>query len=522
MARKTDTYTVYDKNAENFSKKARVDDNGVFFLDPYDDNGEWAGITNGDLGYFVWYHLNTLNKGYKKLFEYYRGNHYAIMHQKGKAKFKPDNRIVVNLPKQLVKSYVGYFAGEAPVINVTANSDNEETKSEIESADADLKYFNRNNNINHFFSQEAKYVDIFGRSYAIVYQNELGDTRVAAMDPRDGFVVYSDDVAAEPLFAVRYRNVQDMGKVFADVYAYKKTYDPDENQINVLHGQNLQKLNVPVSVSTTNDGYIQFEDVNTPYGRLPVIEFMADDERMGLYEDIISIIDAVDSAISEKKNDVDYFGDAILKIINLIMDEDDEADLRDRRILNGTATGESAANVQADFLAKPTADETQENLITRLIEMIYDISGVVNLNDKDFTNASSGKALKQRLQVMREQANTKMLFFDKAFHEIYECLFTGLVKDKMADNVDIEFKLNEPLDILDESTALVNYATVNAAGLLSKPTILKRTGVVDDPEAELLKVEQERKELGGTMQSFAISDDPKTVTNSDDDQNQDK
>ncbi len=182
MARPTDSYAFFNERASQLSDTARVDDNGIFFLNPNNSSGEYQGISLNDLALFTYYHRSYMIKKYNKLFNYYRGQHSKIINQPKKKDFKPDNKIVVNLPKQLVKSFVGYFAGITPKVAITPNSDQNENNTEIKSADDILKKFNRDNNFSHFFTQEAKYVDIFGRALAIVYQDEAGNTKVSAMD----------------------------------------------------------------------------------------------------------------------------------------------------------------------------------------------------------------------------------------------------------------------------------------------------------------------------------------------------
>ena len=48
---------------------------------------------------------------------------------------------------------------------------------------------------------------------------------------------------------------------------------------------------------------------------VPAVEFVENEERMGIFESALPMIDAYNKAISEKANDVDYFADAYLKIL---------------------------------------------------------------------------------------------------------------------------------------------------------------------------------------------------------------
>lgn len=485
--------------AVQITKTVRWDDNGTFFIDPR-AHGDF-GLSYGDLAYMVNRHRQTMVKKYDKLYQYYRGNHETIIKKPRKKGNNPDNRIIVNYPKQIVKAYVGYFAGVNPSFSI--KKDDDVSEEAYNTANKELDYFNNKNNINHFFTQQAKNVDIFGRSLALVYQDEMGDTRLSAFDPRRGFIVYADDVREQPVFGVRYKRIDNNGAVIADVYAIDNSVLVDEKGVRAQTSTNYHKYDVVATMDFASDQLIELEADLVGYDTLPMVEFNADDERMGLYEDVITVFDAIDSAISEKKNDVDYFGDVILSLMNMNFNEEALQQLRDLRILSSRNTSDFPST--ADFLDKPTADQTQENLINRLISAVYDITGVVNLNDKDFTNAASGQALKQRLQGMRQNADTKASSFDRSFREIYKALFTGLLMPDVVDDVIIRFKKNEPLDLLDLSQSLVFLSKAVGSGMVSQETALSTIPVIEDARDEMEKVKAERAMNEVTLEAVQTS-----------------
>lgn len=53
-----------------------------------------------------------------------------------------------------------------------------------------------------------------------------------------------------------------------------------------------------------------------------MIEYVNNDERQGIFEPVISMINAFNKALSEKANDVDYFADAYLAILGVQLDKD--------------------------------------------------------------------------------------------------------------------------------------------------------------------------------------------------------
>lgn len=56
---------------------------------------------------------------------------------------------------------------------------------------------------------------------------------------------------------------------------------------------------------------------------MPVVEFYFNEERMSIFESVISLVNAFNKAISEKANDVDYFSDQYLAFLGAAVEEED-------------------------------------------------------------------------------------------------------------------------------------------------------------------------------------------------------
>ena len=91
---------------------------------------------------------------------------------------------------------------------------------------------------------------------------------------------------------------------------------------------------------------------------------------MGLFEPITGLVETYNATLGEKANDVDAFAEAYLAILGAELDEDGVRHIRDNRssIWYGT---DNAKDILIQFLQKPTADGTQENLLNRLETLIY-------------------------------------------------------------------------------------------------------------------------------------------------------
>jgi SPP1 family phage portal protein len=80
---------------------------------------------------------------------------------------------------------------------VSVSHDNPELSQQINRI---LKFNDQNdNNV-----ELSKIVQIYGRGYEFLYQDEEAVTRITYNSPLDMFIVYDDTIARRPFFAVRY------------------------------------------------------------------------------------------------------------------------------------------------------------------------------------------------------------------------------------------------------------------------------------------------------------------------------
>src|SRR5699024_1870250 len=120
-------------------------------------------------------HANRLNNRYNRIMHYYLGKH-SIIRKLAKAKGKPDHRLVINFAKELVDNEVGFFAGTPVKFDY---DDNGNGNNELDQRIADFVAIN---DLTDTIAEFAKQVDIFGRSYTLLYQDEDSNTRVAPID----------------------------------------------------------------------------------------------------------------------------------------------------------------------------------------------------------------------------------------------------------------------------------------------------------------------------------------------------
>lgn len=391
---------------------------------------------------------------YQYLMNCYKGQMEIYDYAK-KDNYKPDNRLVVNFPKYITDTFTGYFNG-IPV----KKSHPDESVAEV------LVNFDNLNDMEDEESELAKMACVYGRCYEFMYQNEQTETCVVYNSPEDMFLVYDNSIKQEPLFAVRYG--LDDNNVFEGEY-----YGPDKNC----------KL-------TGSESALQFgEEIGKYYDDLPVTEFYINEERMSVFESVITLFNAFNKAISEKANDVEYFSDQYIAFLGAEIETDDLAKIRDNRTINYYGNG--AENVDVKFLDKPDSDSQTENLLDRLQKLIFQTSMVANISDENF-GQSSGTALAYKLEAMSNLALQAQRKFQSAMNKRYR-LFFSLATNVPAGSsdgwkdIEYTFTRNEPKNIKEEAETAQMLM-----GVTSEETALSVLSVVSDVKTEIDKIDAEK------------------------------
>nr|WP_300210082.1 phage portal protein [uncultured Anaerostipes sp.] len=396
-------------------------------------------------------HKTEISQRYQKLHDAYE-NKYAISQASKKPDWKPDNRIPVNFAKYITDTMNGFFIG----IPIKTTCDNSAVSDYLEFLD---QYNDQDDNN----AELSKVCSIYGKGYEMYFVDEEGNIGITYLTPMDAFMIYDDSILERPLFFVRH---------------YK---DAD----NVEWGSWSDGHVIQHFVNRGSYKWVG-EPKTHGFDGVPAVEYVENEERMGIFESALPMIDAYNKAISEKANDVDYFADAYLKVLGAKLENEELDMLRSKRIIN--FEGDDASSLIVDFLQKPNGDTTQENLIDRLERLIFQISMVANISDENF-GTSSGIALKYKLLAMSNLAKTKERKFTSGMNRRYKLIFSnpvsGMQKDSWID-IKYQFTQNYPANILEET-----QIAGNLAGITSQETQLKTLSVVDNVQQELDRIAEE-------------------------------
>lgn len=391
---------------------------------------------------------------YNYLENLYKGFH-DVYKQPEKPEWKPDNRLAVNFPRYITETFMGYAYG----IPIKKDHPDDEINAAI-------RAFEDDNEIADHEYELFRKACIYGHAWEYFYQDEKARTKMTVCTPKELFVVYDDTVKGRALFAVR--------------YGYHRT---EYDHIGERYGEILTPLQIE-----RFEGNVKTEIEDNPYGYINCIEYKMNDERIGIYEEVTGLVEAYNHTIGEKANDVDAFAEAYLAVLGSELDDEGYYKIRDNRLINLYGT-DSAKDILVQFLQKPTADGTQENLLNRLETLIYQTSMVANISDQNYGSATAGVALAYKLQAMSNLA----LGFDRKIekslrkrYKIFCSLSTNVSNPDAWRDVEIKTTRNIPKNIKEEAE------TAQALeGLVSKDTQLGVLSIVSNVSKEIEKIESE-------------------------------
>lgn len=221
------------------------------------------------------------------LWDYYKGKQ-PILNRTKEVRPEICNRIVENRANEIVSFKVGYLCGE-PIQYVG--------KSGEESVTAAITRLNELMFAEDKASQDQEIVEwqmICGTAFRLVLPDARGEEdespfELYTLDPRDTFVVYSNEIGNKPLMAVK--------------------YSKDDNEITRY------------SIYTENRYYLVEDDIlkeSTPHAlnMIPIFEYPANNARLGSFEIVLPLLDTMNNITSNRMDGVEQVVQAFIKFIN--------------------------------------------------------------------------------------------------------------------------------------------------------------------------------------------------------------
>lgn len=349
----------------------------------------------------------------------------------------------------------GYFVGE-PITYTSAD--------EAQQAEFSAIY---NYNDEAFENSDlAKDASIFGVGYELLYLDDNKDIRFKRISPIGCIPIYENNVEEELLYFIRYYDEENIvsGDVDTFVEVYSRTY------------YQLYKYSV-VSLSLLE------ENIHS-WGLVPISIYRNNTETMGDFENVISLIDAMDKLESDNLNEIEYFSDAYLCITGCLgTDSEDIQQMKENRVIL------LPENTSASWLVKGINDTYIENQKTRIDADIHKFSYCPAMTDRDFAVNASGVAMKYKLMGLEAATAKKENAFKLGLQRRIELICNILAvfgKEYDYRALLIHFKRNVPQN-MNEVADLLN----KVGHLLSEETQINLLPLNLNPTEELEKRKQE-------------------------------
>ena len=374
-----------------------------------------------------------------------------------------NNKLVVNHAKYITDLYTGYLLGNPVDYQVNDGTD----------IQAILDAYKRQT-IENIDVEIAKECSIFGIKYEYVYSDEDANPCSVTLDVRNTIIIYDNSLVHNKLYAINYR----------PIYKNGNDKEPDYYDVIALTDKEIIKYELKSKGSIANE----MSREQHAFGDVPIIEYKNNNEYIGDFEPVISLIDAYNLIQSDRVNDREQLVDAILCFYGMKFDADQMAELKEKRALSNIPS-----DGKVEYLTK-AINEGDVDVLRKTIEQdIHKISMVPNMSDQNFVGNASGVAIRYKLLAFEQAVKNKERFFEKSLMERFKLYNNFLsIKSKMSivptEDVDAVFKRNLPSNDFETSQMIANLD-----GIIDRELLASQLSFVKDA-SETVNIAEEESE----------------------------
>lgn len=311
----------------------------------------------------------------------------------------------------------------------------------------------------------GKDISVCGVGYRIVLPKKIKDGvsafNILRLAPNNAFVVKFNDLYKKVALGVSYVKLSDDSYrvgAYSDKYYFE------------LEGKDLASLKVVATVPNRIG--------------IPIIEYRHDDERMGCFERVISLLDALNEATSDRLNGLTQFVQSFLWMNNCEIDEEQMNQLKDKLGLQTKSDPGNPATVQ--YLVA-TLDQTQtQTLIDYLYEQILQIAGVPGREQSTGGNTGQAIMLSNGWQIAETHARSVEQTFTQSEKEMLKVVLkilsmteTSEVSDLKLSDIDVKFSRNRTDSLLVKTQGLNNLLQAGVHPLVA----ITHCGLFSDPQS---------------------------------------
>ena len=291
--------------------------------------------------------------------------------------------IVENRAAEIVDFKTGYMCGESKAIQYIASCADGRK-------DTLTKLVSKLNEYMDDADMSTKDKDLFdwvftcGVGFKIILpkeeiENKEHDTpfETYILDPRNTFVVYSNKIGEPAIMGVNYVFKED-GTIVYTCYTKDSVYTVVQYE---KRGKRTYEFLENPQIHFLRD--------------IPIIEYIDNKERMGAFELVLTLLDAINDVACNRKEAVEQFVQAILSMHNVNIKTEDF----DSLIAKGCIQYDDVTDTKKGEVKYITLDLNQTNtqtLVDHMLKTIHEICGIPSMSDGSTSDSSNNGAVIMR------------------------------------------------------------------------------------------------------------------------------
>ena len=374
---------------------------------------------------FHWKNRSEINY----LWHYYKGRQ-PILNRVKLVRPEIANKIVENRADEIVSFKSGYLMGE-PLQYVT--------RGNAESIADAINQLNE-----YVFAEEkpakdkelADWFHICGTSFRMVLPDEDGEEddspfEIYTLDPRNTFVVYHNGLGNKPVLGVKYV-IDEKGVITYSCYSKYEYFEIVESKVVKCEPHIL--------------------------GDIPIIEYPLNLARIGAFELVVPLLDAINLTDSNRIDGVEQFIQALLLFHNVDISSDDYKKLREEGAIKFKDI-DPQLKAEVAYLTNSLNQGETQTLVDHMYQTVLTICGMPNRNGGSSTSdTGSAVIMRDGWSDAEARAKNSELMFKKSERRFLKLVLnicrTLVGMDLKVHNIEIRFTRRNYENILQKAQVL--------------------------------------------------------------------
>lgn len=396
---------------------------------------------------------NSNSADIRYLWNYYKGNQ-PILGRTKEIRPEINNRIVENHASEIVAFFSGYLLGEP--CSYVRRGDDSSISEKIDKLN------------NMMFSEDkpscdkelATWLYVCGVGYRMCLPDRGGAEdeapfEIETCDPRNTFVVKSTGFGKKVVIGAQTILHPDNSIVYCG-YTDTHYFETNLTAVSVWQPHLL--------------------------GGVPIFEYEANTARMGAFEPVLTMLDAINTVQSNRIDGVEQFIQSLMVLYNADLADDDAAHMREYGLIKLKSSGDLKADIK--ILSEQLNQSETETLVRSMVDTVKAIVGMPN-NTSGLGGGSSGNVGSviawQGWDLCEPRVNETELLFKRTEKQFLKLVFGILRRTRGLDlklsDIDIKFSRRNIENLLVKCQSLQNLLASGIAPEVAIATV----GLWNDP-----------------------------------------